>query len=224
MALAAANARNLVDWLDGLFPPRQEAQNRQRREAQAEELVAAFAKTDARETDIHGFVIQWRRAYDDSEDERIRTLTRPSGWDLRRLYDQARHVAQTKAPSKSCGDCNDTGRRVGMAVVWSLGLLRVEAIVLLCPCGQARARMLGDLPQLETAREWRARIATGSARYQGAPMVLVVDESPVFQDVVLENLVGLTIGEAIEPERADEIELLVCRVRDSGGHWRSGDV
>ena len=216
MSLNLQNAKNLVGWLDSLYPPK-DTSNRQREQALAEELVAAFAKTDVRETDLHGFVIQWRRPMSDDEDERIRTLTRPSGWDLRRLYDQARRVAETRAPAKGCQDCHDKGRRVAMAVVWHNGLLRVEPLVVACNCGQARFWTLDTMGQLETVAEWRRRVRDGSARFQGDPMALVVDESPVFEEEVLHELAGLGQGEVVDEQLAAHVDLVVLRTRDSYG-------
>ena len=211
MSLTSHQAMEVVTHIDGLFRLRPEEQgNPQRRAALAQEVFTAFKETECSLLDVQSYVLQWRRPMSDDESERIRVQTRPSGWDLRGLHDRSHHQQQASAPARGCPDCADAGHRIVTAALWSRGLLRVQALVISCDCGQGNATLDGKFAS-EKMAWWRGQVRDGLATFQGDPVVLVVDAPPVFGDVVLEALVGTGQGEILDADTVADIEMRVLR-------------
>lgn len=212
MSLTPAQAADIVAYTDTLFRPRPEdATNPQRKAALTQELLMAFADQDVRPLDVQSFVLQWRRPWDESEEERIRTQTRPTAWDLLRLRQQSRHQQQAKTPARGCQECFDAGHRVVTAALWRHGLLRIQNLVVCCDCGQGNTAMLDGQRASERLSWWRDKVREGAARFQGDVVALVVDVSPVYGSVVLEALVGLAPGELVDSDLLAEVEMAIAR-------------
>lgn len=201
MSLTKGNAEALVGELDVMYRPRPEdLANPDRKKVLIGEMLKAFEKTDVKQMDVSHLLLGWRRPYDDSEEERIRTATRPTAWQLRELYNQAQRLAEEQKPAMGCQSCHDRGRRTIIAVVLRRGMQRVEPLVVACRCGQGDSVKLGDFYALQKLDLWNQQVNIGSARFQGAQVILVVDAPPIFGDIVLNQLAGLAIGEVIPDE------------------------
>jgi len=212
MSLTLPQAAEVVAYIDVLFRPRpEELANPQRKLAHAQELSEAFHDTDVRPLDVQSFVLQWRRPWDDSEDERIRTMTRPTAWDLLKLHQRSRQQQQAKAPARGCPECFDAGHRVVTAALWRRGLLRTQNLVVCCDCGQGNTAMLDGQRATERLSWWRDKVRTGDARFQGDVVALVIDASPVYGSVVLEAMVGVVQGDILDSDQLAEVEMMVAR-------------
>jgi hypothetical protein len=201
MTLSAKHAEALVGEADVMFRLRpEELSNPDRKRVLVAELLKAFERTDVKQMDVSHLLLSWRRSYDGGEEERIRTATRPTAWQLRELYDQARRQADEAKPALGCQSCGDRGRRTIIAVVLRRGMQRVEPLVVACKCGQGDSVKLGDFYALQKLELWNRQVSVGEAKFQGVQVILVVDAPPVYGDIVLNQIAGLAIGEVVPDE------------------------
>lgn len=206
MSLSAPGSLVVVDEILCYYRLRPDENNAQIKVALAGELREAFKGQDVSELDVKKLVIQWRRPLDDGDSERIRVQQRPSGWDLRKLHDQAQRATEESKPARGCPACGDQGRRTIIAVVQVRSLLRAERLVTACECGQGDAIFVGGLTALRRLSAWKEQAELGTATFQGLRVVAVFDVEPCFGKRALELLGDVGVGEVVPREVVADIE------------------